>query len=140
MYARAQSAYNQRGCQPDDFTTIAGSTCASPPWQGAWVQGMLKAGVFAVALLALSQTGFAQNPPSSGSQIQQIPPQPNPQRAVPEIRIEQGNVPAIPPAVGVRFPVTSLRVTGQSLYPEAELIARSEERRVGKECRSRWSP
>ena len=33
----------------------------------------------------------------------------------------------------------------ESLYPERELkegekVTRSEERRVGKECRSRWSP
>ena len=25
-------------------------------------------------------------------------------------------------------------------YPDKEAIVRSEERRVGKECRSRWSP
>ena len=34
--------------------------------------------------------------------------------------------------------VHSLRL--QSLCTEAEAAARSEERRVGKECRSRWSP
>src|SRR3712207_5451060 len=28
----------------------------------------------------------------------------------------------------------------ETTYPEAFALARSEERRVGKECRSRWSP
>ena len=29
---------------------------------------------------------------------------------------------------------------GQSLHEAAAIVLRSEERRVGKECRSRWSP
>ena len=33
------------------------------------------------------------------------------------------------------------RITEQSsLYEHLEKMSRSEERRVGKECRSRWSP
>ena len=37
---------------------------------------------------------------------------------------------------------TALHMTGLELNPEAARVARerSEERRVGKECRSRWSP
>ena len=31
-------------------------------------------------------------------------------------------------------------ITVDDKNPEAQAIARSEERRVGKECRSRWSP
>jgi len=83
---------------------------------------MLKSNIFAVAVLVLSQGAFAQIAPSSGSQIQQIPPAPAPQRAIPEIRIEQGGAPALPGSDNVRFPVKSLRVTGQTLYSEAELI------------------
>ena len=85
----------------------------------------VKSGIFAVALLALSQGVFAQPAivPGSGFQLQQIPPAPVPQKAIPDIRIEQRGAPAIPGADSVRFPVRSLRVTGQTLYTEAELIA-----------------
>jgi hypothetical protein len=41
-----------------------------------------------LALLALIQAVSAQQPPTAGSQIQQIPPAPVPQKAAPEIRIE----------------------------------------------------
>lgn len=84
---------------------------------------MSKINLFTVVLLALSQSAFAQNPPSAGGQLQQIPPAPILQRAVPEIRIEQGNAPPIPALDGVKIPVNSLHVTGQALYSEAELIA-----------------
>src|SRR6185436_18805692 len=75
--------------------------------------------------LASSQGVLAQvvDPPRGGSQLQQIPPSPAPSRAIPEIRIEQGSTPAISGADTVRFPVRSLRVSGQTLYTEAELIA-----------------
>jgi len=76
----------------------------------------------AVALV-LSQGIRAADPPGAGSQIQQIPPVQAPQKAVPEIRIEQDTIPAAPAADQVRIPVQSLRVTGQTLYSEAELIA-----------------
>jgi hemolysin activation/secretion protein len=84
---------------------------------------MSKIRLFIVALLALSQSAFAQTPPSAGGQIQQIPPSPIPQRAIPEIRIEQGGAPVIPAADNVKFLVNSLHVTGQALYSEAELVA-----------------
>ena len=40
-----------------------------------------------VVLLALSQSAFAANPPSAGSQFQQIPPSPIIQKEVPKIQI-----------------------------------------------------
>lgn len=76
------------------------------------------------ALLALTQSVFAQPPPTAGSQIQQIPPAPVPQRAPPVIRIEQG--PAAPSAPGAdqtKIIVNSLQVTGAQVYSQAELIA-----------------
>ncbi|MEK6246512.1 MAG: ShlB/FhaC/HecB family hemolysin secretion/activation protein, partial [Pseudomonadota bacterium] len=81
--------------------------------------------LFTIALLALSQSAFAQivNLPGAGGQFQQIPPSPVQQRAVPEIRIEQGKTPAIPPSDNIKFLAKSLRVTGQTLYSEAELVA-----------------
>ncbi len=84
---------------------------------------MSKTRLFTVALLALSQSAFAQSPPTAGSQIQQIPPVPVPQRAIPEIRIEQGGAPAATALDNVKIPVNSLHVTGQALYSEAELVA-----------------
>jgi len=83
---------------------------------------MSKIKLFTVALLALSQSAFAQTPPLGG-QIQQIPPAPVPQKAIPDIRIEQGTTPAAPASDQVKILVRSLRVTGQTLYSEAELVA-----------------
>jgi hemolysin activation/secretion protein len=84
---------------------------------------MLKSATLIAALLALSASAFAQIPPSSGSLIQQIPPAPVPQRAIPEIRVEPSGAPALPGSDSVRFPVKSLHVTGQTLYSESELLA-----------------
>lgn len=75
-----------------------------------------------VALAALSQAAFAQAPPTGG-QIQQIPGAPMPEKPSPEIRFEPGKVPAVPAADQTRMTVSSLRVTGQSLYSEGELLA-----------------
>ena len=86
---------------------------------------MSKINLLTFAILALSQSAFAQLtiPPGAGGQFQQIPPAPVPQRAAPEIRIEQGNAPTVPVFGGVKIPVKSLHVTGQVLYSEGELIA-----------------
>jgi hemolysin activation/secretion protein len=74
------------------------------------------------ALLALAQASLAQQPPSAGGQMQQIPSVPVAPRAAPEIRIEQQ---AAPPAAGadlVKINVRALRVTGSHVYSEPELI------------------
>jgi hemolysin activation/secretion protein len=86
---------------------------------------MLKTKLFTVALVALCQTAFAQTPtpPSAGGQMQEIRPAPVLQSPIPEIRIEHGAKPAVPDSDKVKFRVDSLRVTGQVLYSEAELIA-----------------
>ena len=76
-----------------------------------------------LALLALSQTVFSQQPPSAGSQIQQIPPSPVPQKIAPTIRIEPSSAPATPASDAVKIVVNSLQVTGALAYPEAELVA-----------------
>lgn len=76
-----------------------------------------------VAALALSQSLYAQQPPTAGSQLQQIPAAPAPQQAAPQIRIEQGKAPGIPGADAVKILVRSLRITGARAYSEAELIA-----------------
>src|SRR5688572_19934256 len=90
---------------------------------------MSKIKLFTVVLLALSQSAFAQapSPPPLGGRFQQIPPAPVPEKkAIPDIRIEQGTTPAAPGSDQVKILVRSLRVTGQTLYSEAELVAIAE--------------
>jgi len=84
---------------------------------------MLRTALFGVALVTLAQSIFAAEPPGAGGQLQQIPPAPTLQRAVPEVRIEQRDASAIPGSDQVKILVKALRVTGQTLYSEAELIA-----------------
>ena len=84
---------------------------------------MLKNKLLPLALLALSQNGFAQQPPSAGNQIQQIPPSPVPQKAAPSIRIEPSSAPATPASDALKIVVNRLQVTGAQTYPEAELVA-----------------
>ena len=74
-------------------------------------------------MLALCQTAFAVQPPTAGSQLQQIPPAPQQKKAVPEIRVEQGGTGAVPAAEGQAILVRSLRISGATLFPEAELLA-----------------
>ncbi len=76
-----------------------------------------------VALLALSQSLYAQQPPTGGSQIQQIPAAPAPQKAPPEIRIQQGTAPAGTAANEAKILVKALQITGANVFSEAELIA-----------------
>ena len=83
----------------------------------------LSTGTLLALTLALGHSAFAQTVPGAGLPLQQIPPAPAPQRAIPEIRIERSDAPAVPGADSIRFPVRSLRITGQTLYTEAELVA-----------------
>jgi len=75
--------------------------------------------------LAIYGTALAQTPPSAGSINQQIEREqaPRPAKAAPDIRIEQGAVPATPAADHQKILVKSLRVTGARIYPEATLLA-----------------
>ena len=86
---------------------------------------MWKSRAIIVFMLALCQSAVAQiaTPPGAGGQIQLIPLSPIPERAIPEIRVEQGGTPSVPALEQTRITVKSLRVTGQTLYSEAELIS-----------------
>lgn len=85
---------------------------------------MLRMNISIVALLALSQSVFAAAPPTSGGQLQQIPPSPTIEKTVPKTRVEQGGAPASQPtAGGAKIQVKSLRVSGQTRYSEAVLLA-----------------
>lgn len=83
----------------------------------------MKSALFPFALLALGQAAFAQQPPGAGSQLLQIPPSPAAPRAAPEIRIEQRSAPAPAPAHALKILVQALRVSGSTVFSEADLIA-----------------
>ncbi|MDB5946554.1 MAG: Polypeptide-transport-associated domain protein ShlB-type [Ramlibacter sp.] len=75
------------------------------------------------ALLALGQVALAQQPPSAGGQLQQIPPAPVAPRAPPDIRIQPQTAPDSGAADQTKVTVRALRVTGARAYPESELVA-----------------
>src|SRR5687767_14934277 len=83
----------------------------------------IKINLIALAVLASSPAAFGQVPRPGGEILQQIPPAPAPQRAIPEIRVEPGKAPAAPAADDTRVLVRTLTVSGHSLYPEPELVA-----------------
>ena len=82
---------------------------------------MLRSSLFMAALLATGQTAHAQQPPLAG-QLQQIPPSALPQRPAPDIRIERPEPSADAAAEGARIRVDALRVTGATLFSEAQLV------------------
>jgi hemolysin activation/secretion protein len=84
---------------------------------------MFKVSVTTAALLTLSQAALAQQAPSAGTQLQQIPPQPLPRKAEPGITVERSTSPSEPIEGGATVRVASLRITGNTLFSERELIA-----------------
>jgi hemolysin activation/secretion protein len=83
----------------------------------------LKSQFFALGVLALSPAAFAQQPPTGGGQLQQIPPAPVPERSAPEIRVEKRGAPGVPAGDQTKVVVNSLRITGAKVYSEAVLLA-----------------
>ncbi|WP_228778520.1 MULTISPECIES: ShlB/FhaC/HecB family hemolysin secretion/activation protein [unclassified Polaromonas] len=79
--------------------------------------------LLSLAMLALSQGLLAQQLPGAGSQIQQLPPVPVPQKAAPEIRIQEGATPGKAAPGTAKILVKSLQVTGSRVFSEAELLA-----------------
>ena len=84
---------------------------------------MLKTKLIPFALLALTQSIFAQPIPNAGSQMQQLPPATVPQKLAPQIEIKPAIAPAAAPSDSARLMVSALRVTGAQAYSEAELLA-----------------
>jgi hemolysin activation/secretion protein len=77
----------------------------------------------AVGVLAAGQGALAAPPVGGGGQIQQIPPTPTPERSIPDIRIDRAPKVQDAGPAGPKVLVRSLHVTGETLFPEAELIA-----------------
>ena len=86
---------------------------------------MLRSSLVLAALLATGQNAYAQQPPVGG-QLQQIPPAAVPRQRGPDIRIERSEPSVDAAAEGARIRVDALRVTGATLFTEAELVAATD--------------
>ena len=85
---------------------------------------MLKSKLIPCALLAMSHSVFAQQLPSAGSQMQQIPPAPMPQKMAPKVVLAPvGAAATAADATGVKIVVKRLSVSGSKAYSEADLLA-----------------
>ena len=84
---------------------------------------MFKNKMIPFALLALSQSILAQQIPGAGSQMQQIPPTPVPQKLAPKVELKQGSAPAVSESDSVQIIVNNLKVSGAKAYSEATLLA-----------------
>ncbi len=83
----------------------------------------MKTKLIALALLASTQGALAAEQPSAGSQLQQIPAAPAPEKTPPQLRIDQGRTAATAPADTATLSVNRLQVAGAKAFPAAELIA-----------------
>lgn len=76
-----------------------------------------------LALLAFAPVAFAQGIPTGGSQIQQLPAPPAPEKAPPQVRIEEASAVSAPADASTRILVAELRITGARAFPVATLLA-----------------
>lgn len=74
-------------------------------------------------LVVCGQGAFAQQVPDGGQQLQQIPPPPQSTRTIPDIRIIRSGKTPTGAADGAKLRVDALRVSGQTLFAETDLIA-----------------
>ena len=84
---------------------------------------MSNPGLMTVALMLIPYAAHAQSTVDAGTQIQQIPPVPLPEKSVPQFRVEQRAIPRDDGVPGVSIRVTSLNITGQTIFSQAQLLA-----------------
>lgn len=84
---------------------------------------MFKPRYFAFALLATTQAAYAQTVPSAGTQLQQLPPRPVAEKPAPDLDFEHSAPVVDTSETGVSILVTALHITGQTAFPESELLA-----------------
>ncbi len=87
---------------------------------------MMKKCLVLAILLSTSSAAIAQSRPDAGQQIQQIPQPLMMQRQAPDIQIDKPAAAAIADAGGAEVRVDALRVTGQTLFSEQQLIAATD--------------
>ncbi len=83
----------------------------------------IRSKILPLALLALGHSAFAQQLPGAGSQLNQLPPPVDLPRAPPKVLLEESTDAVAPDAEGARVLVNEIRLTGASVFPEAELLA-----------------
>lgn len=84
---------------------------------------MLKPTLFVAALMSVSQTALAQQAVTAGGQLQQIPPVALPTKPTSDFALRPPETAPVATPPGPKVRVHSLRVIGQTIFPEAELIA-----------------
>lgn len=85
---------------------------------------MLKSKLIPCALLAMSHSVFAQQLPTAGSQMHQIPPAPMPQKTAPQVvPVPAVSHPLVSETAGARIVVQRLNISGTKVYSEAQLLA-----------------
>lgn len=82
----------------------------------------LKLKLLPLAMLALSQSLFAQQIPGAGSQLQQLEPPPVPQKAEAKIRIEEATSQSPVNSASASVMVNELRFSGEQVYSVSELL------------------
>jgi hemolysin activation/secretion protein len=82
----------------------------------------IKAGVMPVLFLASSPQVLAQQVPSAGTQLQQIPPAPVLQHPLPAIRLAPVTTPDTATTEGTKITVRDLRITGVRLFTPDEVV------------------
>ncbi len=78
--------------------------------------------ILGLAFASISSGAFAQQLPSAGSQIQQLPPLPAPPRRTPALQFERPPIAAPAIEAGPDFSASTLHITGISVFPESRLI------------------
>ena len=86
----------------------------------------MKQSLILAVLLSTSQAALAQQRPDSGQQIHQIPQLPAVERRAPDIRIGRPAAAALADTGGAEVRVAALRVTGQTLFSERQLVAATD--------------
>lgn len=85
---------------------------------------MIRTSSLAIAMIATISAAQAQQLPSAGTQLQQLPQQPPPVKPEPDLVVDT-SAPSAFKDSGVAVPVNALRITGQTLFSEQELHAAS---------------
>lgn len=84
---------------------------------------MFKKKFLPCVFVAIAPLTWAAEPPSSGSQLQQIPASPVEQKPIPKIDVKPMVAQPTPEADSAKIHVNRLMVTGAKAYSEADLIA-----------------
>lgn len=84
---------------------------------------LAKATLLAVGLAVAGNPAVAQLPLGAGGQLQQIPPQPLLDKPAPDIDLRRPEATAEAVPAGPKIAVRTLRITGQTIFTETELLA-----------------